>query len=59
MTMQEIEDSIAEEEERANTKLEEFIHKVEVVATRCVVKLGEVSTAMAIKIARKARKQTS
>ena len=49
MTMQEIEDRIAEVEERANTKLEEFIHKVEVVATRCVVKLVEVSTAMAIK----------
>ena len=49
MTMQEIEDRIGEEEERAKTKLEEFIHKVEVVATRCVVKLVDVSTAMAIK----------
>jgi nucleotide-binding universal stress UspA family protein len=48
LTMDEIEDRIAENEEGANKKLDEFLHKVEVVATRCVVK-PEVSTAMTIK----------
>lgn len=48
LTAEEIENRIAEKEERANKKLDEFIDTVEIVATRCVVK-PEVSTAMTIK----------
>jgi nucleotide-binding universal stress UspA family protein len=49
MTTQELEDRVAEEEEQANKKLDEFVRKVGIVAARRVVKLDEISTAMAIK----------
>jgi nucleotide-binding universal stress UspA family protein len=49
MTRQEFEDRLAEEEARANRKLDEFIRKAGIVSAGCVVKLNEVSTALAIK----------